>query len=438
MADISLVPTKIPAIDKEGTAGAVRTKYLNRAKPGIVLFRYRGQNIARLPSDESSAEFAAAYDALLAEVLAGDHGKKPGKMGRPRAMFKPKLDKPVAVIDGRKVYRPPMLGWVIDAWLASDYFYPAARATERTYHEGTQRAYRYALAVMRDAPVIEGLDRPFGESNFTKMGPRAVRLYIEAVRRKYGGSTASTHRKLLKLLWKFARTLHQINIDDKPNPVPDVDDPYVVRERPDENGVLQRGHLPWPLDVQERFKALCNPDHLLVFHLLLSTGQRISDIMAMQWPQFDGTHLHVTSIKTGVSASRRVPSDLLDMLKRKREERTALTICTNRDGRPFGECAVWSAFKRVLVKIGAPQLTVHGLRKTAAKLLAEQGASVEQIMVLGGWKSAETARYYVQLAGNKRIAASADDLMDAALARQSAEAAERRRAGLYVVGGSAK
>jgi integrase len=104
---------------------------------------------------------------------------------------------------------------------------------------------------------------------------------------------------------------------------------------------------------------------LLVFHLLLSTGQRISDIMAMRWAQFDGTRLHVTSIKTGVSASRRVPSDLLDMLKRKREGRTALTICTNRDGRPFGECAVWSAFKRILVKIGAPQLTVHGLRKTA-------------------------------------------------------------------------
>jgi hypothetical protein len=36
------------------------------------------------------------------------------------------------------------------------------------------------------------------------------------------------------------------------------------------------------------------------------------------------------------------------------------------------------------------------------------------------------------------IAERADNHMDAALARQAAEAVERRRAGLYVVGGSAK
>jgi hypothetical protein len=38
----------------------------------------------------------------------------------------------------------------------------------------------------------------------------------------------------------------------------------------------------------------------------------------------------------------------------------------------------------------------------------------------------------MSLSGVRR--ARADDRMDAALARQSAEAAERRRAGLYVVG----
>jgi hypothetical protein len=37
------------------------------------------------------------------------------------------------------------------------------------------------------------------------------------------------------------------------------------------------------------------------------------------------------------------------------------------------------------------------------------------------------------MSGNRRIAASADDLMDQALARQATEARERRRAGLYLV-----
>src|SRR5215470_4021693 len=233
-----------------------RKKYLHRPRAGILLFRYRHRTITTLPIDESSEAFATAYDAALAKVLAGEHGKAPGKTGLPKAMYKPKPDRaPVVVVEGRKVYRPPMVGWVIDRWLKSDYFYPADRATERSYRESTQKGYRYALAVMRDAPLIAGVDLPFGETNLTKLGPRAVRLYIETIRQRYGAATASTHRKLLKLLWKFARTLHQIDIDDKPNPVPDTDDPYKVREQPDANGVMQAGHLPWPLDVQERFKA---------------------------------------------------------------------------------------------------------------------------------------------------------------------------------------
>jgi integrase len=88
--------------------------------------------------------------------------------------------------------------------------------------------------------------------------------------------------------------------------------------------------------VQERFKSLCNPDYLLLFHLLLNTGQRISDVQAMTWSQFDGTHLHVTSIKTGVPASRRVPPELREMLLTRKTQATAVTICTNRYGRSFG------------------------------------------------------------------------------------------------------
>lgn len=406
-----------------------RSKYLHRPQPGTLLFRYRHQTIGRLPIDEGSAEFAAAYDALLAEALAGKHGAKPGKAGRPLGMLKPKpVRVPVPVVDGRKLYRPPMMGWVIDRWLASDWFYPAARAVpNRTYRGSTQRGYRYALAIMRDAPVVEGLDAPFGEIAITKLSPRVVRHYIEAVRRKYGASTAGAHRKLLKLLWKFARnTLPQVNIDNLANPVPDVDDPYRV----------VRPHQPWPLDIQEQFKARCNEDYLLIFLMCLNTGQRISDVQSMLWSQFDGTHLNVeASIKTGVPARRRVPADLLALLQKRKREATAVTIVTSRCGTPFRAGSVWAGFKRILTEIGAADYTTHGLRKTAAQLLADEGASIEEIMVLGGWKTEAMARYYVNLAGAKQIAVRADDRMDAALQRQAAAAAERRRAGLFVVGG---
>ena len=52
-----------------------------------------------------------AFDAALADVMAGEYGKAPGKIGRPKGMFKSKVDKaPVAVANGRKLYRPPMIG----------------------------------------------------------------------------------------------------------------------------------------------------------------------------------------------------------------------------------------------------------------------------------------------------------------------------------------
>jgi hypothetical protein len=70
MAADNLIPPASPATP--------RTKYLHRPKPGIVLFRYRRKTIARLPTDESSAEFVEAYDALIAAAAAGDYDEPPG------------------------------------------------------------------------------------------------------------------------------------------------------------------------------------------------------------------------------------------------------------------------------------------------------------------------------------------------------------------------
>jgi hypothetical protein len=57
-----------------------RTKYLHRPRPGTIYFRVGGWTIARLPDDESSPEFAALYDRLLAQYA---EIRKP--VGRPRA-----------------------------------------------------------------------------------------------------------------------------------------------------------------------------------------------------------------------------------------------------------------------------------------------------------------------------------------------------------------
>lgn len=49
-----------------------RLKYIDRAKTGQIYFRMNGKRLARLPDDQSSAEFAAEYDYLMNE-----HAGKP-------------------------------------------------------------------------------------------------------------------------------------------------------------------------------------------------------------------------------------------------------------------------------------------------------------------------------------------------------------------------
>ena len=77
-----------------------RTKYLDRAKDGRIYFRINGKRW-RLPDEEGSPEFNAAYDTLIAGPLT----LKP-----PRREKRPRPD------------TPGTIGWFVEKYLASDYF----------------------------------------------------------------------------------------------------------------------------------------------------------------------------------------------------------------------------------------------------------------------------------------------------------------------------
>jgi hypothetical protein len=81
----------------------VRKKYLQRYPDGSIFFRQGGKVLGRLPSDESSPEFAAEYDRLLASI------NKTRKPGRPAAMHKPKSA------------AAPTIGLFVERYKASDF-----------------------------------------------------------------------------------------------------------------------------------------------------------------------------------------------------------------------------------------------------------------------------------------------------------------------------
>lgn len=393
-----------------------RTKYLHRPN-GRILFRVGGKTIERLPDDETSVEFADAYDRLIAELRAGKFGKR-GAVGRPAGSVK----KIMRIGPERSGWKPPQIGWVIERFLASDHFAPPdkLKPTERPFAPGTQYAYRLGLDILRKA---------LGTALLTDITPRNANLYIQKVKREHNASRASLQKKLLSMLWSFAKNFPEIDVGDRTNPVGnrEVKEPYEVRQE----------HEPWPLMLRERFKAECGENLYLAFHLLLCTGQRRGDVARLKWTDFndDCTHLRLIQQKTLEEVPIRLPKILVELLQR--TERRAVTVVTSAWDRPFDPHSLSDAIKRILKKIErddpttkASRYTPHGLRKNAGILLAEGGATELQIMTALGHRTPAMAQYYIRLANKELIAEQNAALFDAAFEREKAAVAAARRAGI--------
>jgi integrase len=81
----------------------------------------------------------------------------------------------------------------------------------------------------------------------------------------------------------------------------------------------------------------------------------------------------------------------------------------NERGKPAG-FGNW--FRDRCDEAGLPQCAAHGLRKAAATILAERGATDCQLMAVFGWESAKEATKYTKAANRKRLAAAAMRLED--------------------------
>jgi integrase len=71
-----------------------------------------------------------------------------------------------------------------------------------------------------------------------------------------------------------------------------------------------------------------------------------------------------------------------------------------------GELSKW--FANAIDEAGLPdECKMHGLRKTAAKTLAEVGCTAHEIMAMTGHKSLKAVERYTQAAAQKLLAKSA-------------------------------
>lgn len=157
----------------------------------------------------------------------------------------------------------------------------------------------------------------------------------------------------------------------------------------------------WPIGTTKR----------LAFALLLYTGQRRSDVVTMSWGDVKDGMIGVTPLKTkrtsGVKLWIPIHPELQAVLNA--AERDGDAILQTAFGQPFTSNGLGSGFMAVKIeKAGLPERCVtHGLRKAAARRLAEAGCTANEIASITGHATLQEVSHYTKAAEQKKLAQSA-------------------------------
>jgi integrase len=184
------------------------------------------------------------------------------------------------------------------------------------------------------------------------------------------------------------------------------DHEWVEHSPADRIKALPGGHLPtWTEDDLSRALDAMLPHHRRALLFAAYTGQRRGDLIAARWTDIAGNVWRLTQEKTGARLVLPLHPDLLAEIAT--WPRTAVTVLSDRDGRPWRAQTLNMGLMRTLRRIGLHGHNIHGLRKLAAVRLAEAGATVHEIAAITGHASLSQVALYTKEADQARLARSA-------------------------------
>lgn len=156
---------------------------------------------------------------------------------------------------------------------------------------------------------------------------------------------------------------------------------------------------PWPVEMIDAFRVEADPDTRLIFELALGTGQRIGDVLAMQWGNVEGEGIKVRQRKTGSELWVGWTPTLARIIAE--TPRRGLFIACQRNGRQWSYQGAARRIEKVRKAIGAERWDIHALRHTAASELAALGLSDEYIQAVTGHASSGMVRLYAGKAAQR-------------------------------------
>lgn len=142
------------------------------------------------------------------------------------------------------------------------------------------------------------------------------------------------------------------------------------------------------------------------YAIALYTGQRRADQVAMtRAHRIEGT-LQVLQQKTGESLQIREHPELTAELARGNQDH--MSLLTTSRGKAFDPIYYGAWFAEAIDDAGLPEdCVLHGLRKCAARHLAESGCTEDEIKSVTGHTTTRMVEHYIKSANKKQLATSA-------------------------------
>ncbi len=190
--------------------------------------------------------------------------------------------------------------------------------------------------------------------------------------------------------------------------------PWATIKAPKKPRSRKRNRSWTPAEVAEVLAGA--PLGLARAYVLGASGFDASTMKPLLWSHYvDGTFGN-DRVKSGVEGLTIVPRPLRPMLES--GNRPSIFICTNENGVPFSTVnSLTTASSRFLIGLAkqgrvGEGLTMHGLRHTLGKAIADAGGSLRAIQTALRHSSARMALHYSEEADRKRALLSVSEAID--------------------------
>lgn len=283
-------------------------------------------------------------------------------------------------------------GQLCDEYLGSHYF--------RELSKGSQVQYVRLIKRLKAMPIG---DRQLGDFPAAKLTPRhADGIYEHFLARNETGMPQAAFAAAS--LMRLCRRMYSI---------------WYRWERVPANPFAKMGvktlparEIKWtPEQIQsfyDKSVEMRRPSVGLVLLLCYELCQRPGDILQLKWGDYDEEGFTITQQKTGTKVGPiKVPDYIRGILSG--TPRPGDFIVNNETtGRPYKYITFWQNVQKILKAAELPKaLQMRDLRRTGADELADAGATEDELMSVGGWRSRQVVSTYV-----KRSQSKASNAMD--------------------------